>query len=384
MTAMEKLQQGEKPRLMTVAVGFLAFFFITTAIGYVGYSNLFRPQGYDISHDFIYVWGAAKTTLESHPADAYDLSYLNHRLGFSQDNPYGWFYPPPYALLALPFGLMPLIPAFFSFMIASVAAYTVALRQILPQREALWGLAAFSGMWINLAFGQNAFLTATLAGSALLCLRNHAVLAGILLGFLSIKPHLALLFPLALIAARCWSALLTAAGVACALFGASYVILGESTFTAWEHIAPQVRHLLEYGGPAYWNNTVTPFAWMRLMGAPVWAAYTLQALFAVTAAAVVWRVWRRSYPASLRSAILMTCTFLFTPYASTYDLAWLAFPIAWHMRIGLTQGWLRYERVCLLIVSLTPALQTFHLIPVPIAPGALLVLVVMQLKRCEK
>ena len=61
---------------------------------------------------------------------------------------------------------------------------------------------AFPATFINLFHGQNGFLNAALLGAALLALDRRPVVAGILFGLLSYKPHLGLLVPLALLAGR--------------------------------------------------------------------------------------------------------------------------------------------------------------------------------------
>ena len=53
----------------------------------------------------------------------------------------------------------------------------------------------------------------------------------------------------------------------------------------------------------------------------------------------------------------MIATFLVSPYAFDYDLAWLAFPIAWLALAGLRNGWLRGEREVLVIAWLLPMLM---------------------------
>src|SRR3546814_10959127 len=78
-------------------------------------------------------------------------------------------------------------------------------------------LLAFPGVLLNIGHGQNGFLTAALMGGGVLLLERRPWLAGALFGCLAIKPHLALLIPLALAARGLWrpfvAAGLTAAGL---------------------------------------------------------------------------------------------------------------------------------------------------------------------------
>jgi hypothetical protein len=218
-------------------------------------------------------------------------------------------------------------------------------------------LAAFSGVWMNLMDGQNAFLTAGLAGAAMLCLGRRPYLAGVFLGLLAIKPQLALLFPVALLAIGAWRPMLSAAATALAMLAAGTAVLGQATLKAWIGSVGFAGMLLEQGG-LNWQKMPTMFAMARMFGAPVTAAYVLHGLLAVGAVAAVWRVWRSSQDWQLRGAALMSATFLVSPYLFYYDLAWLAFPIAWLGMHGLRDGWVSGEREVLVAAWILPLVST--------------------------
>ena len=195
--------------------GVMLGFFLIIAIGFVGFSNLVSSKGYTIVTDFTVFWAVSRLALEGQATGAYFLPNL--RLVLESIDPaiignYGWFYPPPYFLIILPFGLMPLLPAYLVFMFSSLAGYVMVIHSIFWRREALWCLAGFSGIWLTIRFGQNSFLTASLAGAGLLFLeRRRPILSGVFIGLLCIKPHLAGLFPLALVAIGAWRTFITAA-----------------------------------------------------------------------------------------------------------------------------------------------------------------------------
>ena len=70
---------------------------------------------------------------------------------------------------------------------------------------------ASPAVFINAMFGQNGALTAALLiGGLLMPRRSGLILAGILFGLLTIKPHLGILVPFCLIASRNWRACLSA------------------------------------------------------------------------------------------------------------------------------------------------------------------------------
>jgi hypothetical protein len=237
-------------------------------------------------------------------------------------------------------------------------------------------VAAFPGLWMNFTQGQNGFLTAALAGGALLCLERRPFVAGILIVLLVIKPHLAVLFPLALLAVGAWRAILAAALTALAFTTASVAILGETTLRAFWTGLGTAQSALEGGGiPPIKMPTV--LAGLRLLGAPVAAASMAQAAVAVVAAFMVWRLWRRCRDWPLRGAALMVATFLVNPYAVDYDLAWLAFPIAWLALDGLRHGWRCGDREILVAawavpIALAPIAATTSIQIGPFVLGALL------------
>ncbi|HEY1149740.1 MAG TPA: hypothetical protein VGF27_14260, partial [Pseudoduganella sp.] len=115
-------------------------------------------------------------------------------------------------------------------------------------------------------------------------------------------------------------------------------------------------------------------------------AYALHAAAAVAAALVTWQVWRRGAPQPMKNAALMCATFFVSPYVFDYDLAWLAFPLAWLAREALRYGWLPWERPVMVLAWATPALMmiTGAIAPVQIGPfvlGGLLWLVWRRASR---
>jgi hypothetical protein len=184
------------------------------------------------------------------------------------------------------------------------------------------------------------------------------------------------LFPLALLAVGAWRAIVAAALTALVFTAASVAVLGVATLRAfWAGLG--VAHSALEGGGIPLIKVPTVLAGLRLLGAPVAVAAIAQAVVAVGTAFVVWRLWRRCRDWPLRGAALMVATFLASPYAVDYDLAWLAFPIAWLALDGLRHGWRRGDREILVAAWALPiALAPIALVAsVPIGPfvlGALL------------
>jgi len=154
---------------------------------------------------------------------------------------FAWHYPPTFLLAVLPLGLLAYPAALGVFTLAGAGLWAALVRRVAADRRAWIVAAAAPAGLINLLDGQNGFLTAALAGFALLLLARRPVLAGVLIGLLAIKPHLAVLFPLALLADRQWRAI-AAAAITAALFAAtSIAVFGWGTLFAFLHDLPVGR-----------------------------------------------------------------------------------------------------------------------------------------------
>ena len=87
-------------------------------------------------------------------------------------------------------------------------------------------------------------------------------------------------------------------------------------------------------GLANWQITPTFFAATLSAGFGVRAAYLVQGVAMLLAAAGVAWVWRRKTDLAIRGSVLVLGTLLFTPYVMVYDLALLALPLCWLWEAG--------------------------------------------------
>ncbi len=380
----------DRKRLAIYPQLFLALFLFMGIVWVLKSIYISGLKGNSFGNDFITFWAASHLALTGHAQDAYDSCLLFKAQQFalpaaSRDS-YAWFYPPTFYLLVLPLALLPYVAAYWTFMLSTLGAYLLLLRRIVRGKTAMLCIAAFSGLWINLFYGQNAFLTASLCGAALLCTERRPVLAGVFIGLLAaIKPHLAFLFPVALIAVGAWRILITAALTTTAFTAIGTAILGTAALKGFLANLVYARVFLENGSQV-WKKIPSVFAFMRLYGIPVEWAYVIHFVFATGAAVIVWHVWRRCRNSNLRGAVLMTATFLISPYIFHYDLAWLAFPIAWFALSGMQNGWLRGEREVLVVAWLLPMLMGVQIVTnltVQIGPPVICSLLWIIVRRIE-
>ena len=362
---------------------------VVISIGWILLSkNMLDLKGKPLGADFIAFWAASHIALAGHAADAYNIRSLVKAVQVAvpaSQSIFAWYYPPSFYLVVLPLALLPYMAAYLTFILSTLACYLLALRRIVVNTTAKWCLAAFPGLWMNVFHGQNAFLTAALAGTAMLCLRRRPILAGVFIGLLTLKPQLAVLFPVALLAIGAWRALISAALTALCFSGLGTAVLGSASIRGCFASLGYARQFLE-SGALPWVKMPTVFAFLRLLGTPVIGAYAVHGLVAAGAVFAVWYVWRRSADWELRGAALFAATFLCSPYMFDYDLAWLAFPIGWLALAGLRTGWLSGEREVLVAAWLLPLAMDplATVLQLQVAPFVLIGLLGITVRRAAR
>ena len=336
------------------------------AVAYLGWlasslPTLVDPRGKPFGYDFMAYWSAARLALLGRPEAAFAesaISAVQHAAVPSLPGIiFPWHYPPTFLLPLVPLGLLPYAAALAVFVLGTMALLAALVPRILPDRRAWIAAAAAPAGLINLVDGQNAFLTVALAGFAILWLDRRPIVAGILIGLLAIKPHLAVLFPLALLAEGRWRTIAAAALTVAALCGTSLCAFGWATWAAFfEHLP--VTQAMANAGAVPWGTMPSPYVFALSLGAPPPAAGVLQAAVALFAAICVWRAWRTpGAPFEAKAATLMAGSLLVSPYLFYYDLLWAALAIAWLAMLGLETGFRRGEREVLLFAFLAPALM---------------------------
>jgi hypothetical protein len=267
-----------------------------------------------------------------------------------------WHYPPTFLLLILPLGLLPYAGALVAFTAATVALWAGLVRALFHDKRAWLVAAATPAGLINLLDGQNGFLTAGLAGLALVQLERRPRLAGTLIGLLAVKPHLAVLFPVALVAARRWQAIGAAALSATAFSALALAAFGPATALAFLHDLPTLHDIVDRAGLP-WGMMPSVYVLMLSLHAPPGAAALAQGLAAFAAALCVWRAWRRpTVPFEAKAAVLCTASLLVSPYLFTYDLTWAALAIGFLAILGLRDGFGRFEREIIVAAWFAPLL----------------------------
>jgi hypothetical protein len=144
------------------------------------------------------------------------------------------------------------------------------------------------------------------------------VLAGLVLGCLILKPQLALMLPVAMLAAGQWrtigGAILSSVGV----MVLGLVLFGQGATMAWLDQMP-LYVAIARDGLVGWHKLVSVYAAARQLGLPEMLAFASHGAVALVAAIAVWRIWRSTAEWQAKFAILCAATMLASPYLYVYD-----------------------------------------------------------------
>ena len=328
--------------------------------------------------DFLAFWGAAKLTVAGTPQLAYDLAAETAvQASTGIKGMFAFVNPPPFLLAIAPLGLLPYALAWVVWSLAGWAIWLLVARRILPQ--ATLAIAAFPGAWLAASHAQNGFLTGALLIGGVLALKRSQALSGALFGALIIKPHLALLVPLWLLAGRKWTAIWAAAASAAALSLLSLAVFGVKTWQAYPQSFAVSAAIMRDSADVFWLRMGTVYSAVRYHGSDD-AAMIAQALVTLACGALVVLVWRRTRDTDAAGALLLAATALGSPYLFAYDLAFLALPVFWLVREGIEHGFRPWERLGIVALYFAPLIARAAALPLeinltPLAAAALVVLV---------
>jgi len=287
-------------------------------------------------NDFTFYFAAARIGLAHGWGSIYDLALqqaqldaMGSRITIAELARY--ISPPPVAWSVLPFTALPYEVAYWAWSALLLAALVAVwgLAAPGPGRMRIIFLAAALG-WLPVIYGlqlgqPGLFVALGVAGSYALLKANRPFWAGLALGALALKPQLAFLVPLALLAAREYRAFLGSVVALGVLGAASALALGADGMHAYFD-----RLSFAAGVPVNRELTIATFAGTGTV------TRVIQLTFAVWSIGLASLIRRRGiewvYACALVGGMLAT------PYVHLDDLvmlglaAWLVFrgrPVAW-------------------------------------------------------
>lgn len=310
--------------------------------------------------DFANYWAAGQLIRSGEALDLFGPHemYFRHLQGFfGQDYPWhNWSYPPHFLLALWPLGYLSYGWSALLFLVVTFAFYVAALRRFVGPAFLIALIAAMPFAAHNLRTAQNGFLSAALILGALSLRRTRPALAGILLGCLTFKPQLGILFPFLLVFERNWTMIASAALTAVFLAAVSVVAFGSGAWLGYvQEVLPYQNLVMrELTGP-FVSMMTSPFGYGRVLGLPADNALLLHAALALPLLALALLAFWRLRDEQLRSVALIAATLLVSPYALSYDFGAAAAAIgvmAW--RSGHETSW---RTAVLVLAAIAPAVM---------------------------
>lgn len=306
---------------LTIASGF-ALLFVALAMWTAG-NNYVAPTG----GDFISFWSAGRLALQGHSAAAYDIAA--HRSIEQMTVPrvglIPFPYPPPFLIVVAPFALLPFGIAFILWVLLTAALYGLAIRRIAPLA---FGMAN-PPLLVDYLSGQSGLLISAIFVGGASLIASAPFTAGMLLGLLILKPQIALLLPVAMIAGGEWRVIAGAVASSIILLLAGIVIFGPDSYQAFFHIIPQYVHFMRQNRWD-WREFASIYGVARYFGLRESAALLVQVLAAASAAAVTAVAWFHRWDEKI--AVLAAGSLLMSGYMLTYDALLLIVPAAQFLR----------------------------------------------------
>jgi len=300
---------------------------------------------------------------------------------FPGDTAHIWSYPLHFILLTWPFSRLPFLTSAFVWTGLGLLAYLVLARRLRQTNPfALLLLLTSSGAFLTVVFGQASFFFAFLLWTGLLIAPVFPIMAGLLLGILSVKPQLLLFAGLLLLLTGRFRVIAVAAGTGLALVLATLPLIGTEPWTLLFTVtAPaQTEHMFRFAQQSYslsWFGGIERVTGSRTLAAILQVVATLGAALVLVAAARSRKDWREKVDATI------LLTFVGLPYLLSYDLL-LLLPLTVKIVTDRAGFSVPHRLTALLVAGAGPlgvilsALQFF-----PWSQTLLLLLAVLHLRR---
>jgi hypothetical protein len=317
-----------------------------------------------IGGDFAVYYAAGEAALEGVASQAYDRErFLQREQKFAGKKltQLDWHYPPSMFFLVLPTQFFDFLNAKIVWAAMGMVFLFVALRSVFPGHLWLVLLILISPSAIhNIYAGQNGLIIAAIAVLGLANIKRRPIFAGVVIGLLTVKPHLGVMIPLALIAGGHWRVFAVAAATSVFLFVSSALFFGFDSWLAFISNSLQGANLAAEGMRALWFKMPTVYAGARQLGLPSDGAWIAQALATLFVAIVIIKTWSSEGDQRWKVSLLLLSTTLIIPYAQFYDLVMIMPAYAWAL---LALGHVRFPQLSEGLIILAYLSPAFLLLP---------------------
>lgn len=283
-----------------------------------------------LGRDFLNLWMYGRAVFDGDPARFYDLATYNDELakllgpGYPGQN---WPNPPSALVVMAPFGLLGYFPALIAWFAAGLLAFYMAGRREVSDHRLLLAVLVSPAALLCVISGQSSFLTTAALLVIFASLDKRPIVAGVLIGILTVKPQLGFLFPVALIASGRWRVFFCAAITTLALIGISVGAGGQEIWQDYllKALPLQGEVLGDTAGIAMPFHSTVFMNVRGLLGNRL--GESVQLAFAIAAVCAVAAAFRYRYQSDPRllQALFFACIVSGSPYMGSYDLLPLTF-----------------------------------------------------------
>jgi hypothetical protein len=304
------------PRTIATAIALLFVVFACWAF----WLHLTQTEG----GDFASLWAAGRLAIDRQAYAAYDIA-VHRAVELTVVENIGILpfpYPPPFLIFIAPFALAPYSVAFIFWVVTTALFYVYASSKIVRPVYAI----ACPPVLVNLLIGQSGLLIAGLFLLGVNLIRTAPMAAGAILGLLIIKPQMALMLPVAMIAGRHWRVIAGAVASSLSFLLSGLLLFGPSAYEGFLRLLPNYAQYMQ-DNRWNWIEFASPFAFARYLGISEGAALAIHGVIAVLAAILTWVAWSRSWDEKI--PILAAASLLASPYFLTYDAVLLIVPASY-------------------------------------------------------
>lgn len=282
-----------------------------------------------LGRDFVNFWSSAHIAIEGQAQILYDRiayrAYLFDTFG-AQLNSYSFSYPPHSLFMFAPFGGLQYVYGFILWTFGGLAFAYAATRQWFTEVKLSFWIILGPAAMIAIFGGQTGVWLVAFWMMALALLDRRPIVAGILIGMLTVKPQIGVLLAVYLLCQGHWRAIFSAVATSIIMVVSSLIFFGIEPWAKFiSEVLPFQSELISKNIGIFDYMVHTPFKWVINLGLGKHMAWSVQLPFMALGLALI--IWSSFKPVDkrLKICLLSILTFLFSPYMAIYDMAILAF-----------------------------------------------------------
>ncbi len=347
-------------------------------------SILLGPGNLDLAQhvvgtDYLQFYAAGVTLRQGHSADLYNFEFQSKLeqaiAGPGLTSFHAFITPPFFALVYVPFTLLPYTWSFFIWSVLGLFLLWASLKLISsekPVTSLLWSLTWFP-IFAAISFGQNSLLSLLIISLTYWFWRkDKPLIAGLICSLLLFKPQLVLGIGLLWLLEwrKSWKSLLGLLIGAGVLAASCFWLLPDASRAYFELARSFIPNMLYQDQFPLWHLDSLRGFWILLLHGNKWLVEGLSLLFSlggVAAFIVIWRSWRGDRRVLFAGAICLTIWI--TPHAMIYDWSILLIPaiLLWREFTGLKPFWKTLFALIWLATFLSGPLTVMQLKILPVA-----------------